>query len=393
MKTVRKATHSRGTRLQYGARAGTQPVTAPGWTAKPTAGIAIIDCDVHQNVTKLEDLLPYLPRIYREHFLDQGIPMPSSGYFNVSVRAVRSDLSDEQDAYDARDFCSTYEFLRDRHLDPWNIDYALLTSSPGLYGVCVLPDADYAAAICRAMNDLTLEKWIPRDKRLKMCLMVSPSDPRQAAKEVDRVGDRLEVVAVIVPTAAQMPYGNRFYHPLWEACERQGLAVFVHPGGVGAGIASPVSAVGYPTYYMEERMARPSQASAHCASLICEGVFEKFPGLRFAFIEVQQYWAVGLMWHMDADWKMLRYQTPWLKKLPSEYFRQHIRVGSQPLHEPKRPEQLFEMLHAMHAEETMIYCSDFPHYDWGDPQTTFPKLPDDLHQRIFADNARELLGL
>ena len=51
------------------------------------------------------------------------------------------------------------------------------------------------------------------------------------------------------------------------------------------------------------------------------------------------------------------------------------------------------MLEAMHAEETLVYCSDWPHWDWDDPATTFPKLPERLHQRIFADNARELFGL
>jgi uncharacterized protein len=140
-------------------------------------------------------------------------------------------------------------------------------------------------------------------------------------------------------------------------------------------------------------MARPQMAMAHAASLICEGVFEKYPRLKVAFVEVDQFWVAGFMWHMDADWKSLREQTPWVKRLPSEYFRQHIRVGSQPFEEPPRREDLFHMLEAMHAEETLIYCSDWPHWDWDDPATTFPKLPEHLHQRIFAENAREFLRL
>ncbi len=119
----------------------------------------------------------------------------------------------------------------------------------------------------------------------------------------------------------------------------------------------------------------------------------KYPKLQVAFIEVQQSWLIGLLWHMDADWKMLRDQTPWLKKLPSEYIRRHVKVGSQPLHQPPREEQLLEMFDAIYAEETLIYCSDFPHYDWDDPHTTFPKLPERLRRQVFEDNARELFGL
>jgi len=122
-------------------------------------------------------------------------------------------------------------------------------------------------------------------------------------------------------------------------------------------------------------------------------VFERFPRLKFAFVEVDQFWAPGLMWHLDADWKSLRDQTPWVKRLPSEYFREHIRIGSQPLEEPEQPEHLLAMLEAMHADETLIYCSDWPHWDWDDPATTFPRLPEHLHRRIFADNARELFNL
>tara|TARA_Y100000994_G_scaffold17359_1_gene12922 strand:- start:634 stop:933 length:300 start_codon:yes stop_codon:yes gene_type:complete len=99
------------------------------------------------------------------------------------------------------------------------------------------------------------------------------------------------------------------------------------------------------------------------------------------------------MWHMDADWKALRDQTPWLKMLPSEYFRRNVRVGSQPMHEPETPDQLLGMLDSMHADETLIYCSDFPHYDWDDPTTNFPPLEPNLHQRIFSKNAAEMFGL
>jgi predicted TIM-barrel fold metal-dependent hydrolase len=132
---------------------------------------------------------------------------------------------------------------------------------------------------------------------------------------------------------------------------------------------------------------------AHAVSLIAEGVFEKYPRLRVLFDEVDQFWAVGLMWHMDADWKSLRDQTPWVKRLPSAYVREHIRLGSQPLLEPETDAQFFCMLDALHAEETLVYASDWPHWDWDDPATTFPKLPERLHRRVFAENAREMFGL
>jgi predicted TIM-barrel fold metal-dependent hydrolase len=368
---------------------GGRPVTAPGWTGEPRQEVAIVDCDIHHSVSKNEELLPYLPRVYRERVTDQGFLLPGSGYFNVPKRAARTDLADGCDANMPTPGVrgSDYQVLKEQQLDLWNVDVAILTGG-NMYSAGVIPDPDYAAALCSAWNDWSLENWIAKDSRFRMTMAIATSDPRLAVKEIDRIGDNPAIAGVQLGTGTRLPYGNRFYHPIWEACERHGLAVSVHPGAEGAGMAGPPTGVGYPTYYLETRLARPQMAMAHATSLICEGVFERFPHLKFAFVEVDQFWVAGLMWHLDADWKSLREQTPWVRKLPSEYFRQHIRIGSQPLEEPEKPEHLLVMLDAMHADETLIYCSDWPHWDWDDPATTFPKLPERLHRRIFAENAR-----
>jgi uncharacterized protein len=375
---------------------GARPVTAPGWTGQPKTDLALIDCDVHQGYKKVDDLFPYLPRLYRERITDQGVLIPSAGYFNNPKRAARTDLvgcdANMETGRDGRNRGTDYESLREIHLDLWNVDKALLTGS-GTYGANVIPDPDYAAALCRAFNDWTLEHWAARDDRFMVAISVSVRDPQRAVEEIHRLGDHPQVKAIMLPTGATMPYGNRFYHPVWQACEERGLVVGIHPGAEGAGMAGPPTGVGYPTYYIETRMARPQMAMAHAVSFIAEGVFEKFPKLKLLVDECDQFWAVGLMWHMDADWKSLREQTPWVKRLPSEYFVDHVRVGSQPMLEPENDEQFFMMLDAMHAEKTLVYSSDWPHWDWDDPATTFPKLPERLHRRVFAENARELFGL
>jgi len=315
----------------------------------------------------------------------------------VPKRAARTDLTNPTcdanvESHNGRSRGDDYEVLKEVHLDLWNVDKALLTGS-GTYGACVIPDPDYAAALCRAFNDWTLEHWAARDDRFLVAATISTGDPQKAVEEIHRLGDNPRVRAIMLPTGNRMPYGNRFYHPIWQACEEHGLVVGIHPGSEGAGMAGSPTGVGYPTYYIETRMARPQMAMAHAVSLIAEGVFEKFPRLKFLFDEVDQFWAVGLMWHMDADWKSLREQTPWVKRLPSEYFVDHIRIGSQPMLEPDTDEQFWMMLDAMHAERTLVYSSDWPHWDWDDPATTFPKLPERLHRRVFAENAREMFGL
>ncbi|MBO0707082.1 MAG: amidohydrolase [Candidatus Dormibacteraeota bacterium] len=372
---------------------GGRPVTAPGWTGEPRTGVALVDCDVHQGTNKMEDLFAYLPRVYRRQAEEQGIRLPGSGYFNVARDANRTDLVEKNDrSRHDRQIGTTYEILRREHLDVWHVDYALLTGST-TYGATIVPDPDFAAAVVRAFNDWTLEHFAAKDPRLLVAIGVCVSDPALAVREIERLGDHPQVRAIMLPTGSPRPYGNRFFHPIWEACERHHLAVGIHPGNEGAGMAGPPTGVGYPTYYIETRMARPQMAMAHSVSFIAEGVFEKYPGLKVLIDECDQFWAVGLMWHMDADWKSLRDQTPWLKKLPSEYFREHIRVGSQPFMEPENHSQLAAMMEALHADQTLVFSSDWPHWDWDDPATTFDGLSEALHRRIFAETACDLLGI
>ena len=81
------------------------------------------------------------------------------------------------------------------------------------------------------------------------------------------------------------------------------------------------------------------------------------------------------MWRLDADWKALRKETPWLRKLPSEYCREHVRFTTQPLEQPANLEHLWAMLEAMHGRETLMFAADYPHWDQDDVSAI--KLPPD----------------
>lgn len=261
---------------------------------------------------------------------------------------MRTDLKDPK--LKERDFNISLEFTQEHLLDRWNVDYALPTGPPPFYGYSSLPDPDSATALCTALNDRTLDNWLERDNRVVNATLVSPSDPTQAVAEIKRLALRKNTVAVMIPMGTAMPFGNRFYHPIGEACAEHGLPVVSHIGGGGGATRTTPSPVGFPTYSMEARMATPHVASTHAASLICEGIFEKFSDLKFALIEVQQLWAVSVMWH-------------------------------------------YQMLEMLHTDETLVLCTDFPHFDWNDPVTVFTKLPDHVHQRIFVDNAMEMLRI
>jgi predicted TIM-barrel fold metal-dependent hydrolase len=51
---------------------------------------------------------------------------------------------------------------------------------------------------------------------------------------------------------------------------------------------------------------------------------------------------------------------------------------------------MFDMID---AHETVMFASDYPHWDADDPRAAFPPLEADLERQIFRDTAAELYGL
>ena len=154
--------------------------------------INIIDCDLHHEVSKPKELYPYLPPAYVEYIEDFGTMMPGVGYTNLPQKGRRAELWEGTD----KDPATNVELAREKHLDAYGIDIAVLTGST-VYGAAVHPNSDYGAAMCRAFNDWTLDTWIEADSRFRVAIAIAPTDPQQAAEEIHRLGDNPKVFEVI----------------------------------------------------------------------------------------------------------------------------------------------------------------------------------------------------
>jgi predicted TIM-barrel fold metal-dependent hydrolase len=265
-----------------------------------------------------------------------------------------------------------------------------------ILGLGTLPDGDFAAALASAYNDWTIDFWLTRhnpDERFKSAMFVAPQDPEAAAREIDRVGDHPHIVQVLFNTATGTPLGHKRFHPIYEAAERHGLPVAVHPGTEGRAIAGPPTAAGWVGKYIEWHTCLPQTAMTHAVSLVCQGVFEKFPRLKVVLVECGVSWLSHVMWRLDKNYKALRQEVPWLRRLPSEYMKEHLRLTSQPIEEPPTSEQFLQMLEMIDAERTLLLSTDYPHWDFDDPLIAFKGVPERLKQRIFYRNAAELYGL
>ncbi|ALS21419.1 MULTISPECIES: amidohydrolase family protein [Paenibacillus] len=344
----------------------------------------IIDCDFHQTLKSYDDLKPYLPRVWWPRLSAPEASLPITIFKPIPLS--RRDASPGNGLPAGSD----PEYAISDALDRYNISKAILTGS--LLTISAHNNPDYAAAVASAFNDYTLDTWIPTDDRWLASILVATQDPLLAAKEIDRLGSHPKVVQVIMAVSSREPYGQRRYYPIYEAAVRNNLVVAFHGGGEGDGINPPISAAGYPTTNFERHNILAIHHMSQINSIVCEGVFETFPTLKIAFIEGGLAWVPHLMWRMDKNFRAMRSEVPWLKKKPSEYIIEHCRFTTQPIEEPSNQE-LIQMLSMMRAEKTVMFATDYPHWDNDTPTFVLQKLPEELRRRIAFENAAELYGL
>ena len=159
------------------------------------------------------------------------------------------------------------------------------------------------------------------------------------------------------------------------------------------GISNSSGGVGLPTFYVEwHTLGSACSIMTHLVSLICHGTFERVPGLRVMMMEGGLAWLPGIMWRLDANWLGLRSEVPWLDRRPSEILREHVRFTTQPLELiDGNDELLFRMLEAVGAPDILCFASDYPHWDFDDPNQMIRRLPADWRETVMHDKRRAVL--
>lgn len=351
----------------------------------------IIDSDVHPWINgDVKGLMPYLSTAWQRRFKGKRSTLPDHPLRPplAGATSIRQDATPPGGGAGGSDPL----FMREDLLDRYGIDYAVLSSIQA-GKLATLPNASEAAVLARAFNDYFLDEWLTVDSRYRLAMCVAAHDPQEAAKEIQRIGGDEGVVAVFVPLL-NILMGNRYYYPIYEAAEELALPILIHPTGTEGGFQTSVAfAGGIPSTYTERHTAFPEVAMGAIASLVFEGVFVRFPGLKVVVAEFGYSWVPHLLWRMDQNWRQFRSEVPWLEEEPSRYVLEHVRFTSQPVEEPEKEEYMMQILEMIHADRTMLFSTDYPHWDNDTPKSVFRRAPEELKRRIFYDNAAELYGL
>jgi uncharacterized protein len=348
----------------------------------------IVDVDIHHRPKNTAEFVEFMPKQWRDYVRGDGhgavpIEPPSANAYMAANDARRADAFGEDGSFPG----SIYEMLRDQVLDRYGYWRGILTHDLGQYATNLNPY--FAEAICRAVNDWNVATWLTYDERLYGLAIAPLGNPVLASEELRRMSKHEKILGLLVcGNPLGRPLGDPIFDPVWKTCAELGFTVSVHPISSDRP-TSQTTSTGGPKQYPEAQSQFSQQAQHYISSFIVHGTFEKFPTLKVLVKEYGVAWLPYVMWRLDQNYELLKHESPWVKRWPSEYIRSNIKLSTQPFEEsPDGKSVVANFLSNVEGiEDLLCFSSDYPHYSMDDPTYVARMLPALWHRKVFCENA------
>ena len=338
-----------------------------------------IDCDIHPAVPGIQALYPYLEENWREIAILRGIDdLQSLNYPLNSPLSARPDWRPAEGKAAA-----TLERVRAEALDPFRTAIAICNC---LYGVQLFFSEDLGAAFARAVNTWLAREWLDRDDRLRASIVVPSQNAELAAEEINRWAPDRRFVQVLLLVMGDQPLGKRVHWPIYAAAEKHGLPVGIH---AGSAYHNPPTPVGWPSYHTEDYVTQAQAFATQLSSLVCEGVFTRFPNLKVVLLESGVSWLPAHLWRLTKYWRGLRMEIPWVDRSPFEIVKSNVRLSITPFDGPPDAGTINRLMDHMQSDELLLFSTDYPHWQFDGDAILPPGLSPALVKKIMIDNPRD----
>lgn len=344
----------------------------------------LIDASVHIFFGSNRDMRAHL----REPFASRGVPDADLDWYGAPGGEYLSGTRGP----DRRAPGSDPDTVAGHLFGERGVDVAIL--HPMTRGI--LPDRHLTSAVLAAHNDLLVDRWLGHPEhgdRFRGTLRVNPEDIPGALREIERYGSHPRVVQVGVPLQSRELYGKPQFWPLWEAAAAAGLPVAVHIE-TGESIAFPPTPSGHTRTFEQYLGFMSLNYVYHLLNMIAEGMFERFPDLRFVWADGGADLLTPFTWRMDTFGRPHLEQTPWAPRMPSEYLPGHV-YFVQDRHDGPPADAGFadEWLSFTGKEDMVMFGSSYPHWHTGDPAELPPALTARQRDKLCWGNAARLYGI
>jgi predicted TIM-barrel fold metal-dependent hydrolase len=190
---------------------------------------------------------------------------------------------------------------------------------------------------------------------------------------------------------------------VWAQAQEAALPVVFHVGGTGDLIDPNYFRNGLPVppdfhggeenFRSVDYMGIPWPPAQTLATMIFDGVLERFPDLRVGVIEQGAIWVPSWMRQMEAAFEAFARHEERLQALslrPSEYVRRQIRFTPYPTED-------VGWIIEQAGPEVCLFSSDYPHVEGGRRpierfEASLADASDDVRDRFYRTNFEDLMG-
>jgi len=296
-------------------------------------------------------------------------------------------------------------------MDRDGIDAAVLYPSFSMFfgpldPIPAFRDIEFVTDCQRAYNDWVAEYCAAHPTRLFGIAAVPLQDVERAVAETERAASSLGLRGVFIRPSAyvdELPLNHSVYDRFWAACQDLDVPVGLHPG---VHVDTPGACRKFGLVAESENMMVTNMAmdELHGGSglgqavgntvdmvvtlgrLLMGGVCERFPSLRFLFLESGGGWVPTQLERMDEQVKAFPLEKRWLSLLPSEYFSRQCWVSFEP------EEWNLAACARQLGTDRVLWASDYPHPEFHpdvvkELRTAIADLPEGDQRRILGTNA------
>ena len=246
-------------------------------------------------------------------------------------------------------------------LDDIGIETTVLYPTGALsYGKIV--STEWAIAATRAYNDWLYETYLRRSPRFKGMGLIPLQEPEAAVEELRRIVQDLGMCGAFLPsTGLKAHLGSKEYWPVYQEADRLGCCLSVH-GGCHSGLGFDDMNV----YTAVNALGHPFGLLISFSAIVFNGIFDKFPNVKFAFLEGGVAWFLMAFERLDGahashvQYDPLAQYGPKANERAGDYILKHIKAGRIFVgcegDEPTLPYAV-----KMFGSGPFMYSSDFPH--------------------------------
>ena len=266
-------------------------------------------------------------------------------------------------------------------------------------------DPDFCHAIIHSLNQWIKEEWgFGDDGRFYVTPVITFMDADKGLEEAKWIIENGSRVVLIRPAAVAGVNGYRSmaspeFDAVWKLLEENNIFVTFHTSDNGYNDVykrhKAVAASDGEEYLPFDRTDTLEQVmdvnhlacQHHLASLICHGLFDRFPALNVSYVETGTYWVYPLWDRFELVYR----------QMPQAFGRHpHEIMRSNVFYHPFYEENVYRLVEMVGVDQVM-FGSDWPHpegletpTDWQDE---IAEMNEEDRAKIMGGNVMKVLGL